>query len=83
VLNPPYGTLTANLPTLEAAYDATPNAKYFVVPGEQHVLWGDVGVVLPDGGVSAPRRSRDGGASLRDFIDGWATGDDAGWVSAQ
>lgn len=83
VLNPPFGTFTANLQALEAVYDATSNAKYFVVPGEQHVLWGDYGVVLSDGGVSAPRPSRDGGATLRDFIDGWATGGDAGWISSK
>ncbi|MCC6332982.1 MAG: hypothetical protein IT380_03220 [Myxococcales bacterium] len=82
VLNPPFSTFTNNLLTLEGVYDGTQNAKYFVVPGEAHVLWGDYGQVLSDGGVAASRRSRDGGTTVKAFIDGWALGD-AGWQSTR
>ena len=77
-LNPPVGTFKTNLVALASQYDATTNAKYFVVPGGEHVLLGDYGVVQADGGLSAPRRSRDGGTDLRAWIDAWAEGN-SGW----
>ncbi|MBK7862384.1 MAG: hypothetical protein IPJ65_28000 [Archangiaceae bacterium] len=73
-LNPPLGGFTTGLAALESRYDAHPNARYFVVPGAGHVLWGEYGTRQADGGYTAPRQSRDGGTDLKRFIDGWATG---------
>lgn len=81
-LNPPTQTFKTNLGALEDRADLTMNAKYFVVPGTEHVLFGDYGVTQADGGLSAPRRSRDGGTDLRAWINAWATGD-AGWQSTR
>ncbi len=81
-LNPPLDTFQSNLVALEGRYDGRPNTKYFVVPGEQHVLWGTYGTRLADGGYSAPLRSRDGGTDIKAFIDGWAVGA-AGWNSSR
>ena len=73
-LTPPYGTYTTNLVALEAQYDARPNARYFRLPGQEHVMLQGYGVVGADGGISAPRASRDGGTNLKAWIDAWATG---------
>lgn len=81
-LNPPVGAFNAALLSLEARYDARPNTKYFVVPGDGHVLWGDYGLRLADGGYSAPRKSRDGGTDLKAFVDAWVDGGD-GWRSTR
>lgn len=81
-LNPPTATFNANLVQLEARYDQAPNTKYFVIGGEEHVLWAGYGVRRPDGGITAPLPSRDGGTTLRAWIDAWATGDD-GWESTR
>jgi len=81
-LNPPFGTYAAALSPLLAEYDARPNSRYFVLPGEEHVLLQGYGVIGADGGVSAPRPSRDGGTNLKDWINAWATGD-AGWASTR
>jgi hypothetical protein len=74
VANPPLAPFVTELAALETDYDAHAHAKYFVVPGTSHVLWGDYGTRLADGGWSAPRPSRDGGTDIKAFIDGWATG---------
>lgn len=71
--NPPLSTFQARLVSLESQYDARANTKYFVVPGDQHVLWGAYGTEL---------KSRDGGATLTSFVDGWATGGE-GWRSSR
>ncbi len=81
-LNPPTGTFQANLGALEGRYDQAANTRYFVVPGGEHVLFAGYGVVLGDGGVTAPLPSRDGGTNLRAWINAWATGD-AGWPSTR
>lgn len=73
-LNPPYSTYTANLVAIEDRYDATPNAKYFRLPGQEHVMIQRYGLVLSDGGISPPVSSRDGGTDLKTWIDAWATG---------
>ncbi len=54
----------SNLVQLEARDDATSNARSFVIPGEEHVLWGGDGTMLPDGGVTTPAPSRDGETTL-------------------
>ena len=79
-LTPPYATYTANLVALEAQYDARPNSRYFRLPGQEHVMLQYYGVVLEDGGISAPRASPDGGTDLKAWIDAWATGTGA-WNS--
>ena len=81
-LNPPTATFKTNLIALEDRNDLTPNAKHFVVPGFEHVLFGGYGMVLSDGGVTAPMSSRDGGTDLRAWINAWATGD-ASWQSTR
>ena len=81
-LNPPTATFNANLLQLEARYDQAPNTKYFVIGGEEHVLWAGYGVRRPDGGITPPLPSRDGGTTLRAWIDAWATGD-GGWASTR
>lgn len=73
-LNPPYGTYTTNLVAVEDRYAATPNARYFRLPGREHVMLQQYGTVLTDGGLSAPASSRDGGTNLRAWVDAWATG---------
>jgi hypothetical protein len=74
-LSPPTGNYNLRLGELEAIYDAHPNLSYFVLPGEEHVMWSGYGVKLADGGYTAPRQSADGGTNLKAWIDGWATGD--------
>ncbi len=81
-LNPPLGAYTAALGTLEDSYDTHANARYFNVPGQEHVLWDDYGSRRPDGGFTDSPRNRDGGANLKSFIDGWAEGG-AGWSSSR
>ncbi|WP_410964412.1 hypothetical protein, partial [Salmonella sp. SAL4447] len=71
-LNPPYPSFTAGLNSLMTTYDARANSKYFVVEGTQHVLFNNYGYVLPDGGFSDPKPSRDGGTDLKKWVDGWA-----------
>jgi hypothetical protein len=78
--NPPFGTYTANLVSLEAQYDATVNARYFRLPGQDHVMLQRYGVVQSDGGISAPGKSRDGGTDLKRWLDAWISGD-GGWDS--
>ena len=73
----------AALNPLLVKYDSHPNTRYFVVPGMEHVLIGGYGIVGADGGVSAPRKSRDGGTDLKGWVDAWATGADAGWESTR
>ncbi|MBX7101187.1 MAG: pectinacetylesterase family protein [Myxococcaceae bacterium] len=73
-LNPPYATYTSHLVALENQYATHANAKYFRLPGQDHVMLGRYGVVLPDGGVSAPAMSPDGGTDLRQWVNAWATG---------
>jgi hypothetical protein len=82
VLNPPTATFTANLTSLLDRNLATANARAFVVPGTNHVLLGGYGLALPDGGASAPLLSRDGGTSLRTWVDAWATGAPA-WTTTR
>lgn len=82
-LSPPTGTFNGHLETLLRRYDAHPNAGYFVLPGREHVLFAGYGVVLADGGLSAPLIVPDGGVTLRAWIDAWATGADGGWKSAR
>lgn len=72
--NPPYGVYTANLVALEARYEASANARYFVLPGRDHVMLQKYGVVLSDGGLSSPAPSPDGGTTLRAWLDAWVTG---------
>ncbi len=73
-LNPPFATYTSNLVMLEAQYEANANSKYFRLAGQEHVMLQRYGVVLADGGVSAPAPSPDGGTDLRAWINAWATG---------
>ncbi|MDP2274650.1 MAG: pectin acetylesterase-family hydrolase [Archangium sp.] len=73
-LNPPFGTYTTNLIAVEDRYAATVNAKYFRLPGREHVMLPKYGTLLADGGLSAPVSSRDGGTNLKAWIDAWATG---------
>jgi hypothetical protein len=72
--SPPTDTYFAALGELKASYDQTPNTKYFVVPGEQHVLLGGYGLQLPDGGFTAPIAGPDGGMDLGTWMNAWATG---------
>lgn len=76
-LNPPYGTYTSNLVMLEGRYDASSNARYFRLAGQDHVMLQRYGVVLSDGGLSVPASSPDGGTNLKAWIDAWATGSGA------
>jgi hypothetical protein len=71
-LAPPFPTYTNRLRALEASYSGT--RRYFELRGQEHVMIGRYGVVLPDGGVSAPASSPDGGTTLKAWIDAWATG---------
>jgi hypothetical protein len=71
---PPFTTYTSNLVSLETQYEANANAKYFRLPGQDHVMLQRYGLVQPDGGISAPSPSRDGGTNLNAWINAWATG---------
>jgi hypothetical protein len=73
-VNPPVGTFATELAKLEQRYDAHPNTKYFVTPGDTHVLWGNYGYRLADGGYTAPISNRDGGTDLKRWVDAWADG---------
>lgn len=79
-LNPPYSVYTPALAAEQAQFDATQNAKYFVLAGTEHVLIQGYGTRLADGGWSAPFPGPDGGVDLKQFIDDWATGA-PGWSS--
>jgi hypothetical protein len=61
--------------------DTRPNAHYFVIEGETHVLFDGYGSHLPDGGLTAVTPSRDGGTDLHAWINAWALGVDGGWPS--
>ncbi len=73
-LNPPIAQFTAALTQLEDAYDTKANMGYFVIAGQEHVLFQHYGTLQADGGYSAPIRSRDGGTDLRQWVNAWATG---------
>jgi hypothetical protein len=75
IVTPPVGLFATELSAVQAQYEGLPNARYFVVPGEQHVQWGSYGVATSDGGTTAPVPSRDGGTDLKAWIDAWATGE--------
>lgn len=77
---PPFASYTAAEQQIEALYDRQTSAKYFVRPGQDHVLLTSAGMVLADGGVSASITSSDGGVSLKAWVDAWATGQGA-WQS--
>lgn len=77
--SPPYGTYTANLAPLLDSYDTKPNARYFALPEQKHVMIQGYGMVQADGGISAPYTSRDGGTTLRAWVDAWITG--TNWTS--
>lgn len=81
-LTPPLNGYKTAMAELEQRYDASPSSRYFVLPTEEHVMWGGYGAVLPDGGHTAPRQSADGGTDLKAWIDAWATGD-ASWQSTK
>ncbi len=81
-LNPPVAAFNAELRALQSRYDARANTKYFVVPGDQHVLWGEYGTRLSDGGYSAPKKSRDGGTDLFQWVNAWVDGG-AAWQSTR
>jgi hypothetical protein len=81
-LNPPVGPFNLALEALQRRYDASAHTRFFVTPGEGHVLWPAYGTRQADGGYSAPLSSRDGGTDLRRWIDAWATGG-AEWESVR
>ncbi len=81
-LNPPLGAYGNALGKLVESYDGQANSRYFIAPGDTHVLWGAYGTKGADGGYSASPRSRDGGTDLKAFVDGWATGG-PGWTSSR
>jgi hypothetical protein len=56
------------------------NTRDFRLPGQEHVMLQRYGVVLADGGLSAPASSPDGGTTLKAWVDAWATGV-APWTS--
>jgi hypothetical protein len=82
-VSPPVDAFANNLDLLLQRYDARAKAKYYVLPGREHVLIGGYGTVLADGGVSAPLRPADGGVDLRTWVDAWGTGVDGGWRSVR
>ncbi|MBL8919025.1 MAG: hypothetical protein JNJ54_09220 [Myxococcaceae bacterium] len=71
---PPTAAYVNGLAQVLPTYDARATSKYFVRPGDDHVLLPGAGVVLVDGGVSASLSSRDGGVTLKAWLDAWATG---------
>jgi hypothetical protein len=81
-LDPPLNTYASNLGPLLGQYDMAPNAQYFVLPGEEHVMWGGYGSRRADGGTTPAVSSRDGGTTLRAWVHAWATGD-GGWTSTR
>lgn len=56
---------------LSKRYDPNPNARYFVLAGNTHVMLDKFTTLTGPGGVS-----------LRDFVSGWATGD-ARWANVK
>lgn len=79
-LSPPSAAYTSELAELEALYDANANAQYFVLPSDEHVMWGGYGTRKADGSFTEPRLGADGETSLKAWIDAWASGD-ASWTS--
>jgi hypothetical protein len=79
---PPYATYTAALTRIQTLYDGLSNARYFVRPGQDHVMLQGAGIVLADGGVTTPISSPDGGTTLKAWVDAWATGQGA-WQSVR
>lgn len=80
-LTPPFSTYRGNLNGLLGNYPGWSNARAFVVAGQDHVMLQGYGVVQSDGGVTAPRRSDDGGVSLKDWVDAWVAGS-SGWSNS-
>lgn len=78
---PPYDTYRTNLAALENLYDTKSNARYFTLADQQHVMLQGYGVVQSDGGISAPYSSRDGGTTLRAWVDAWVSG--TNWTSTR
>jgi hypothetical protein len=76
-LSPPFSTYTANLVQVEGWYEPRPNAKYFRLAGQDHVMLQRYGTVLSDGGVTPPVASPDGGTNLKQWLDAWASGQGA------
>lgn len=72
-LSPPMGAYSAALEEQLGVYDSHSNTRYFVAPGDGHVLWGGYGQRLPDGGMTNSLASADAG-TLHDWINSWATG---------
>jgi hypothetical protein len=73
-LNPPYAAYTAALAQLQTRYQQSSRARYFVLPGQAHVMLGEYPVVSPDGGLTAAVSSPDGSTNLKIWVDAWATG---------
>jgi hypothetical protein len=73
-LTPPTGAYVQALGQLEALSEPKPNARYFRLPGKDHVMLQRAGVVMANGTVSASASSPDGGVTLKAWIDAWATG---------
>lgn len=73
-LNPPYSAYSAALTQLQAKYEASARARYFVLPGQAHVMLPQYGVVQTDAGFTAPVASPDGSTDLKRWVDAWATG---------
>lgn len=79
-LAPPFGVYTQALVGLEARYEPRANARYFRLAGRDHVMVQRAGLVLGDGGVSASVLSPNREASLKAWLDAWATGQGP-WVN--
>ncbi|MDX2010477.1 MAG: hypothetical protein SFW67_09820 [Myxococcaceae bacterium] len=73
-LTPPTGAYVQALGRLETAYEPLLNAKYFRLPGKEHVMLQRAGVVMANGAVSMSAVSPDGGVTLKAWVDAWATG---------
>lgn len=73
-LTPPTGAYVRALGDLEGQYEARTNARFFRLPGKEHVMLQGAGVVQANGTVSATISSRDGGVTLKEWLDAWATG---------
>lgn len=80
--SPPLGAYTAELDDLLASYDDAPNAAYFVLPTDEHVMWPFYGTRQANGTLTPPRLSPDGGTHLKAWVDAWALGD-AGFSSVR
>lgn len=76
--NPPFGTYTTNLRAVEAQYEASSRTRFFELAGQEHVMLLGYGAVQADGGISRTVVARDGGVTLRAWVNAWANGD-AGW----